>query len=45
MGAEVLVGTCSWTDPTLTKETSGHPRQTTSAEERLRYYAEKVPPC
>jgi hypothetical protein len=27
------VGTCSWTDPTLTRETSFYPRVTMSAEQ------------
>jgi uncharacterized protein YecE (DUF72 family) len=34
-----MVGTCSWTDPTLIKETDWYPRRSMSAEERLRYYA------
>jgi uncharacterized protein YecE (DUF72 family) len=43
VGPGVLVGTCSWTDPTLTKETSWYPRRSMSAEERLRYYAGQFP--
>jgi len=39
----VLVGTCSWTDPTLTKNTSFYPRVKMSAEERLRFYADEFP--
>ena len=39
----VSVGTCSWTDPTLIKETSWYPRRSMSAGERLRYYAERFP--
>jgi uncharacterized protein YecE (DUF72 family) len=39
----VRVGTCSWTDPTLVKETDWYPRKTMSAEERLRYYAGRFP--
>jgi uncharacterized protein YecE (DUF72 family) len=35
----VLVGTCSWTDKTLTEETDWYPRRSMSAEERLKYYA------
>lgn len=37
-GSEIRVGTASWTDPTMIR--SGfYPRGTSSAEERLRYYA------
>ena len=42
-GTEVMVGTCSWTDPTLTKQTSWYPRRSMSAEDRLRYYAGQFP--
>jgi uncharacterized protein YecE (DUF72 family) len=35
----VRVGTASWTDPTLTRDTDWYPRKTMSAEERLKYYA------
>lgn len=42
-GATVMVGTCSWTDPTLTKQTDWYPRHTMSSEERLRYYASQFP--
>jgi uncharacterized protein YecE (DUF72 family) len=38
--AVVMVGTCSWTDPTLTRETSWYPRRSMKAGERLGYYAE-----
>jgi uncharacterized protein YecE (DUF72 family) len=38
-----MVGTCSWTDPTLTKETDWYPKRTMSAGERLRYYAGQFP--
>jgi uncharacterized protein YecE (DUF72 family) len=34
-----MVGTCSWTDPTLTRQTDWYPRRSMSAQERLRYYA------
>jgi len=37
------VGTCSWTDPTLTRETSFYPRVKMTAEERLRFYADRFP--
>jgi uncharacterized protein YecE (DUF72 family) len=35
----ILVGTCSWTDPTLVKETDWYPKRSMSAAERLAYYA------
>ena len=38
-GAEVRTGTCSWTDPTLVKETDWYPKRSMSAAERLAYYA------
>lgn len=42
-GAVIMVGTCSWTDPTLTKQTNWYPKRTMSSEERLRYYASQFP--
>jgi len=39
----VLIGTCSWTDKTLTHESNWYPKKSMSAEERLRYYAERFP--
>ena len=36
----VRVGTASWTDPTLTRDTDWYPRRSMSAEDRLRYYAD-----
>jgi uncharacterized protein YecE (DUF72 family) len=39
----IRVGTASWTDPTLTKETNWYPRRSMSAEERLRFYATQFP--
>jgi uncharacterized protein YecE (DUF72 family) len=42
-GARVMVGTCSWTDPTLTKQTDWYPRRTMSAGERLAFYASRFP--
>jgi uncharacterized protein YecE (DUF72 family) len=42
-GHAVLVGTCSWTDRTLIRETEWYPRGTMSAEERLRFYAARFP--
>jgi uncharacterized protein YecE (DUF72 family) len=37
----VLVGTCSWTDPTLVKETDWYPKRSMSAAERLKFYASR----
>ncbi len=39
----ILVGTSSWTDPTLVKEGSFYPPSARSAEDRLRYYAGHFP--
>jgi len=39
----VLVGSCSWTDKTLLKESGWYPKKTMGAEERLRFYASKFP--
>ncbi len=39
----VLVGTASWTDPTLIKSRRFYPRGCSSAEDRLRYYASLFP--
>ena len=36
---EVLVGTCSWTDPTLIGSGRFYPAEARSAEARLRFYA------
>ncbi len=35
----IAVGTSSWTDPTLVRDTDFYPAKTMSAEERLRHYA------
>ena len=35
----VLVGTCSWTDKTLVKDTSWYPKKSMSAADRLAFYA------
>ncbi len=40
---EILIGTSSWTDPTLIKESDFYPPGTGSAEARLRYYATQFP--
>lgn len=39
----ILVGTSSWTDPTLIKSGRFYPKGCTSADDRLRYYSEKFP--
>ncbi|MGH8947067.1 MAG: DUF72 domain-containing protein, partial [Acidimicrobiia bacterium] len=43
MTAQIKIGTCSWTDPTLTDNTSFYPDTKMSAEERLGFYAERFP--
>lgn len=43
MTSNVEVGTCSWTDPTLTDNTSFYPAIDMTAEERLGFYAEHFP--
>ncbi len=43
MTGRILVGTSSWTDPTLVKETDFYPRSASSAEKRLKHYASKFP--
>jgi uncharacterized protein YecE (DUF72 family) len=40
-GNEIRVGTASWTDPTMTRSGIFYPRGVSSAEQRLRYYAEQ----
>ena len=42
-GARVLTGTCSWTDPTLVKETDWYPERTMSPAERLAFYSARFP--
>ena len=41
MSARILVGSCSWTDPTLISSGRFYPAGVNSAEARLRYYAEQ----
>ncbi len=41
--SRILIGTASWTDPTLVKEGNFYPPDANSAEARLRYYASKFP--
>lgn len=38
---KILVGTASWTDPTLLKAKKWYPRDVRTPEDRLRYYASK----
>jgi len=40
---EILVGTCSWTEPTLIQSGRFYPDTAQSAESRLRYYASQFP--
>jgi uncharacterized protein YecE (DUF72 family) len=42
-GGRVLVGTASWTDPTMTAPGVFYPREATTAEERLAFYASQFP--
>lgn len=39
----VKVGTCSWTDPTLVKQSDWYPRKSMTAAERLAFYASRFP--
>lgn len=39
----VVIGTCSWTDPSLIKSKAFYPKGANSAETRLRYYASQFP--
>lgn len=41
--AVVRLGTCSWTDKTLTHETTWYPKKSMKAAERLAYYAARFP--
>ena len=43
MPTRILVGSCSWTDPTLIASGRFYPAGVTSAEARLRYYADQFP--
>lgn len=40
---DVLVGTCSWSDPSLIQSRRFYPRGHSSAEKRLAYYASQFP--
>jgi uncharacterized protein YecE (DUF72 family) len=37
--SRIRTGTCSWTDPTLVKETGWYPKKSMTAAERLAFYA------
>lgn len=43
MLANILIGTCSWTDSELIKSGEFYPSEVKTAEERLRYYASQFP--
>jgi uncharacterized protein YecE (DUF72 family) len=43
MASRILIGTSSWTDPTLVKDGGFYPPKTTTAEARLRFYASRFP--
>ena len=43
MAGKILIGTSSWTDPTLVKDGHFYPPDAKSAEGRLRFYASKFP--
>ena len=43
MNGRILVGSCSWTDPTLISSGRFYPKGVHSAEARLRYYAGQFP--
>ena len=43
MAGHVLIGTSSWTDPTLVKDGHFYPPDAKSAEKRLRFYASQFP--
>lgn len=41
--APIRVGTCSWTDKTLVRDTDWYPKKTMSAADRLAFYASRFP--
>jgi uncharacterized protein YecE (DUF72 family) len=43
MSARILVGSCSWTDPSLVACRRFYPKGVSSPEQRLRYYATQFP--
>ncbi|MEP6618692.1 MAG: DUF72 domain-containing protein [bacterium] len=42
-GADIRIGTASWTDPSMVRGGVFYPRGVSTAESRLRYYAEQFP--
>jgi probable DNA metabolism protein len=42
-GGSILIGVAGWTDPTLTRGTAFYPPGVETAEDRLRYYASRLP--
>jgi uncharacterized protein YecE (DUF72 family) len=40
---QILIGTSSWTDPTLVKDGNFYPPDANNAEKRLRFYASRFP--
>ncbi len=42
-GSRVLLGTCSWADASLVKESDWYPKRTMTAAQRLAYYASRFP--
>jgi uncharacterized protein YecE (DUF72 family) len=43
MAGQILIGTSSWTDPTLVKDGHFYPSDAKSADARLRFYASQFP--
>jgi uncharacterized protein YecE (DUF72 family) len=43
VAARILVGTCSWTDPTLIESGRFYPPEVTTPADRLRFYADNFP--
>ena len=43
MSGQILIGTSSWTDPTLVKDGRFYPPEAKTAETRLRFYASRFP--
>ena len=43
MAGQILIGTSSWTDPTLIKDGNFYPPDANNAEKRLRFYASRFP--
>ena len=43
MAGRILIGTSSWTDPTLVKDGNWYPPDANNAEKRLRFYASRFP--